>query len=335
MSFAITAPRLILLGHGSRNEEANAGFVALGERLAERLGVGVSPAFFSISEPGLENVLKNAYAGGERKFAIMPYFLYQGQHVRTDIPELLEQCRRDLPGADITMLPTLENDPAVEDVVLDRLEGLLSYGQLPTGGMEIEERSHAMLDTLLKGVLPGDAREARLVRRLAHASGDLSFARGVRIGKGAVAAGIEAIRAGRNIFVDVKMLAAGITKAADNEVFCGIDDPDLAEQARAKGSTRAAEAVEKYADMWAGGILAVGNAPTALWRLMELCRRGARPPALVVGLPVGFVGAAESKAALWESGLPCITNLGRRGGSPVAAAAVNALALLAGEGDAG
>ena len=123
------------------------------------------------------------------------------------------------------------------------------------------------------------------------------------------------------------MLQAGMTKIR-SEILCAIDRPEVAALARAKGCTRAAAAMELLAPQLDGAIVAIGNAPTALWKVMELARSGGPRPALVVGLPVGFVGARESKLALLESDLCYITNTSPRGGSPVAAAAVNALATL-------
>jgi precorrin-8X/cobalt-precorrin-8 methylmutase len=122
------------------------------------------------------------------------------------------------------------------------------------------------------------------------------------------------------------MLQAGITRSA-SEVLCAIGDARTIQLAGEKSITRAAAAMEVLKDRIEGAIVAVGNAPTALWKLMELAASGGPRPALVVGLPVGLVGARESKLALIESGLCYITNAGPRGGSPVAAAAVNALAL--------
>jgi len=123
------------------------------------------------------------------------------------------------------------------------------------------------------------------------------------------------------------MLQAGMTKVR-SEILCAVDRPDAAALARDRGCTRAAAAMELLAPHLEGAIVAIGNAPTALWKIMELARQGGPSPALVVGLPVGFVGARESKLALLESGLCWITNTSPRGGSPVAAAVVNALVTL-------
>jgi precorrin-8X/cobalt-precorrin-8 methylmutase len=155
----------------------------------------------------------------------------------------------------------------------------------------------------------------------------------VRFHPQAVAAGVEALRRGRPVATDTRMLLAGIsTGRLDRlgmEAFCLMDDPEVAQEAARRGTTRAAVAMERALPRLAGGIVAIGNAPTALLRLLTLLAAGAPPPALVVGLPVGFVNASESKEALTLQSCPYITALGPKGGSAVAASVVNALALMA------
>src|SRR5690606_24141815 len=148
----------------------------------------------------------------------------------------------------------------------------------------------------------------------------------------AIAAGRRALRAGRPVLVDATMVAAGIRRErlpADNPILCTLDDPAVAARAAAASTTRSAAAVELWRDPLDGAVVAIGNAPTALFRLLELLDEGALAPALVLAFPVGFVGAAEAKEALIDRRpvLPHIALRGRRGGSALAAAAVNALAL--------
>src|SRR6185437_5757938 len=147
----------------------------------------------------------------------------------------------------------------------------------------------------------------------------------------AIAKGQAALNAGAPILVDAAMVAEGIIRRrlpAENPVLCTLGDPSVPVLAARLGTTRAAAAVELWRPHLGGAIVAIGNAPTALFRLLELLEEGAPPPALVLGFPVGFVGAAEAKAALATNppGLPFIALAGRRGGSALAAAAVNALA---------
>ncbi len=172
-----------------------------------------------------------------------------------------------------------------------------------------------------------------VVRRMIHTTGDLGYLQMVRVHPQAVAAGVEALRQGRPLATDTRMLLAGISSGRLGrlgvEPFCILDDPEVAAAAVRQGTTRTAAGLERALPRLAGGIVAIGNAPTALLRLLELLAAGAPPPALVVGVPVGFVNAAESKEALSRQNCPFITALGPKGGSAVAAAVVNALAIMA------
>ncbi len=172
-----------------------------------------------------------------------------------------------------------------------------------------------------------------VIRRMIHTTADFDYLRAVRLHPRALDAGVAALVQGRPVATDTRMLAAGISTGRLSRlgvtVHCFMDDQEVAAEAARRGITRAAVAMERALPGLAGGIVAIGNAPTALMRLLELLAQGAPPPALIVGLPVGFVNAAESKEALSRTDYPHITVLGRKGGSAVAASVVNALAILA------
>ena len=173
-----------------------------------------------------------------------------------------------------------------------------------------------------------------LATRLVHACGMPEIVADLAWTPDAIAAGRRALQGGRPVLVDATMVAAGIRRErlpADNPILCTIDDPALAKRAAAASTTRSAAAVELWRDHLDGAVVAIGNAPTALFRLLELLDEGAPRPAVVLGFPVGFVGAAEAKEALIDRRpmLPHVALRGRRGGSALAAAAVNALALEA------
>jgi precorrin-8X/cobalt-precorrin-8 methylmutase len=194
-------------------------------------------------------------------------------------------------------------------------------------GAKIENRSHALIDAYLDSMSKrfSDAQTRAIVRRIIHSTADFSFADTVFISPDSIARGIEAINKGANIICDVRMAAAGCTHGNLN-VTCEISNPEVIKIAAAKRITRSAAAIEYLGKSLNGSILVIGNAPTALWKIMELWDSSDDfRPALVIGLPVGFVGAYESKLALSKSSIPCITNISPRGGSPVAAAAFNAL----------
>lgn len=172
-----------------------------------------------------------------------------------------------------------------------------------------------------------------VVRRMIHTTADLDYLETVRWHPRAIGAGLESMRAAKPVVTDTRMLLAGISTGRLRRLgvtaSCFMADSQVAEQAAQQGTTRAAVALEHSLPAVAGGIVAIGNAPTALLRLLELLAQGSPPPALVVGLPVGFVNAAEAKEALARQDCPYITALGAKGGSAVAAAVVNALAIMA------
>ena len=174
--------------------------------------------------------------------------------------------------------------------------------------------------------LPADRRELAL--RLIHACGMIDLAGDIAVSEHALERGRRALAAGKPVVVDVEMVARGIAARrlpAANRVLCKVASKAAARRAERLGMTRSAAAIDLLAGDIAGAVVAIGNAPTALYRLLEIVAAGAEPPALVIGMPVGFVGAAESKRALAASGLEHIVVHGRRGGSALAAAAVNAL----------
>jgi precorrin-8X/cobalt-precorrin-8 methylmutase len=197
-------------------------------------------------------------------------------------------------------------------------------------GDEIYRRSFSIIraEADLTGI-PADLE--KLAVRIAHASGMVDVIGDLAFSDKAGIAGRDALDAGAPILCDSRMLAAGITRARlpkNNVVLSTLGDPAVPELARKLGTTRSAAAVELWRPHLAGSVVAVGNAPTVLFRLLEMLDEGAPKPALIIGFPVGFVGAAESKAALAENsrGTPFVVVRGRRGGSAMAAAAVNALA---------
>ncbi len=178
-------------------------------------------------------------------------------------------------------------------------------------------------------------KEWSIVRRMIHTSADFEYMNSICFSGDPISVGIEAISAGKNIITDTKMARSGIRKKSierfGGQVSCLINDKDVAAKAKEEGTTRARMAVDMSVETLEGGIYAVGNAPTALLRLIELMRADNIRPALILGFPVGFVNAAESKDLLTETNIPFITNKGRKGGSNIVASVVNALIILAEE----
>jgi precorrin-8X/cobalt-precorrin-8 methylmutase len=210
--------------------------------------------------------------------------------------------------------------------------------QMTARGRGIEDSSFAIIDA---EVGPHDfpPAEWQVVRRVIHATADFEFRSLMRFSGDAVARGTRALRAGCPVVVDVKMIAVGLNEARlaayGCEVHGFISDEDVIAEAQAKDSTRAIEAMRKAhrRGVLDGAIVAVGNAPTALLEIVRLVLEEGARPALVVGVPVGFVSAAESKEELLTSGVPFIVARGRKGGSAIAVAVLHALLYLAAHGD--
>ncbi|KAF0651944.1 precorrin-8X methylmutase [Streptomyces fradiae ATCC 10745 = DSM 40063] len=195
-------------------------------------------------------------------------------------------------------------------------------------GAEIYRQSFATIraEADLAG-LPADVSQVAV--RMIHACGMVDLVRDLAYTPEVVSRARAALRSGAPILCDAQMVASGVTRKrlpADNEVVCTLSDPSVPGLAAELGTTRSAAALELWRDRLEGSVVAIGNAPTALFRLLEMVRDGAPRPAAVLGIPVGFIGAAESKDALAASDLDHIVVRGRRGGSAMAAAAINAIA---------
>ena len=200
------------------------------------------------------------------------------------------------------------------------------YALLPD---EIDRESLKMVQASLPGGLSMSPSEHYVLCRIVRAEGDPGIAPDVKFSAGAVEAGLDRLRASAPVITDVRMVEMGISKAllreAGVQTKCAIDIPEVAERAKTEGTTRSVAAIRELAPQLDGAVCAIGNAPTALLALLDLVDEGQVSPALVIGMPVGFVACAESKDELVKRNVPYITVLGRRGGSSAAAATVNAL----------
>jgi len=207
---------------------------------------------------------------------------------------------------------------------------LARYGLPPA---EIERLSLERIEHVAGPHLPADPGLRYVARRVLYAAGDPDLAQSVRLHPDLVEAGVTALRAGRPVIVDVAMVAAGLRGDALRRhgcpVFIAVSEPNVADAARAAGITRSAMGIRLLKDHLEGAVVVIGNAPTALLELLDLIDAGCAAPAAIVGMPVGLVAAAESKDQLVRRTTPYATVLGTRGGSPLAAAALNALLQLA------
>ena len=205
-------------------------------------------------------------------------------------------------------------------------------------GQSIEDESMKIIENEI-GPHSYNEQEWPIVRRVIHSTADFDFARDNKIifHKDAIKNGLKALKNGSSIVVDVNGIIGLLNKQNPkdfgNNVICNISEPSIMEAAKEAGKTRAQMSMRIAKEDMNGGIVVVGNAPTALLEVMEMIREGITKPALVIGIPVGFVSAVESKEELAKMDIPFITNLGRKGGSPCASAIVNALYKLLRQGN--
>jgi precorrin-8X/cobalt-precorrin-8 methylmutase len=324
---------ILLAGHGSPKDDANNI-----EQVAGLLHNVIHPgcckdcvrvAYLQFARPDIREALEKCIAEGASRIIVHPYFLSSGMHVTKDIPEIIEGVKAMAPDVEFIYTEPLGINSKLVQVVLERIEE--ATGISPQG---IEEKSFELLS---KEVDLSDVPPERLpiVQRVIHSTADFEFKNSLRFHPEAINTGVAAIRAGRDILTDVEMVRAGINKRLlskwGGRVLCGITKETGHEMEEAK-MTRAEKGIaQALAENDNIGIIAIGNAPTALLKTIEILNssHATARSLLVVGVPVGFVRAIESKALLARQDFPFITNLSRKGGTPVAVAIVNALLKMA------
>lgn len=359
---------VVVLGHGSRAPGALGLLEKVSAGLAGKLGLTVRAASLQFNRPTLEECCKELAAGGAGRIVVAPYFLFAGNHTQEDIPGALERIRKEFPGIEFILAEPLGDDGRLVDILSERIGGVLAAATVhaepekartvaspkapanTTPGLQysaqdgsgalpqhpIEKQSFEIIDGLLKPEDPEDP-EYQVIRRVIHTTGDIALADWITASPGAVAAGVGALDAGAAIVCDVNMVAAGVAPTAGllgTPVECSMAAAETAALAKREGITRGAAAMRLKAEAGGldGAVVAIGNAPTALFEVLRLVSERGVQPALVVGVPVGFVGATESKEALATSGIPHITLPGSCGGSAVAVAITNALLRLVAAG---
>ncbi|MBI5740052.1 MAG: precorrin-8X methylmutase [Nitrospirae bacterium] len=327
---------ILLAGHGSPKKDANNL-----ENVARLLHSTIHPgcgdscvriAYLQFAQPDIMEAIKGCANAGAKKVVIHPYFLSSGMHVTTDIPAIVKEAAGMFPHVEFIYTEPLGIHSKMAQVVLERIYA--ASGMKPE---EIEKRSFGIIS---EEADLGDIPEDRLpiVKRVIHTTADFEFRSSLVFHPDAVKAGLAAIRAGKDILTDVEMVRAGINKRLlerwGGKVVCAIQESRVRSQESGK-KTRAETGIEHALQENKNiGIIAIGNAPTALLKVIDLFLNSellTLDSKLVVGVPVGFVKALESKALLAEQRFPFITNISRKGGSPVAAAIVNALLKMADE----
>jgi precorrin-8X/cobalt-precorrin-8 methylmutase len=303
---------ILLAGHGSPKQDANnLDHIAslLHEMIHPRCSENcVRVAYLQFARPDIMEAITACIQDGAKKVIVHPYFLSSGMHVTADIPGIIKQAGERYPGVEFVYTEALGVHNKMAQVVYERIHA--------AAGMKPEEIEKRSFEILSEEADLSDVPEERLpiVQRVIHATADFEFRNSLTFHPDAVRTGIEAIKAGKDILTDVEMVRT--TEGTGNKT-------------RAESGIE--EAFKEYNNI---GIIAIGNAPTALLKTIEILPNyinayGHTP--LLVGVPVGFVKALESKSLLAKQTFPYITNLSRKGGTPVAVSIVNALLKMADE----
>jgi precorrin-8X/cobalt-precorrin-8 methylmutase len=333
---------LILLSHGSRLKESTDRFLSL---LVERSsfllppGARISVAHLQFGKPDLQEAVEGLARSGCRDILVLPFFLLPGRHPHLDVPRLVEEVSRSNPEINITLAPSLGEQPWMFEVVSRWILDAMPRETFPReaalsslSGREIREKSLAFTRSIADGAYPspGDGwRSKEVVARVVHATGDPSIAASLRFTPGAVNKGLSALLEKRAVIVDVKMVKVGVDSRLLEELGCPLHCA-VEEAGEESGEhTKAYLGMRKLADKLEGALVAVGNAPTALLSLIDMVLEGVAHPSMVIGMPVGFVQAVEAKRRLLETGIPCVVVDGTRGGSPAAVATLNCLLDMA------
>lgn len=334
---------IILIGHGSPLEEAN-NLHEIGAMVhlllhPECRKECVRIAYLQFGRPDILEAIKGCAQDGAKRIVIHPFFLSKGLHVTRDIPEIIEKARGLYPDIEFLYTEPLGFNEWIARLVIERIKGKTSLSGLSSG--EIIERLSFKNISEEFGLMDTNP-ETEVIKRVIHATADPEFRDTLLFAPDAIKTGLEAIKNGRDILTDVEMVKAGIKEELlmlfGGKVICHINDEDVVRLSKETGKTRSEIAIEKAMQEKNNiGIIAVGNAPTALLKVIDIFNnshyssRITNHGILVIGVPVGFVNALESKLLLSKQDFPFITNLSRKGGSTVAVAIVNALLKLAKE----
>ncbi|VAV83032.1 Cobalt-precorrin-8 methylmutase [hydrothermal vent metagenome] len=319
----------LIIAHGSRREEANERVYELTAQLKNYFQTDLfEPAFMELAKPSIRDGINALAARDIDEIVAFPFFLFKGMHYSKDVPNIIERAVAKLDkDIKITMMDPVGMHPQVFDLVqemlYDQVTDQFEFKKIEPS--KIEDKSMEIIERAIEDAeMPEDERP--VVKRVIHTTGDFDFLKSMIFQGNAVAEGCKALLAKKTIFTDVTMVQAGVNKRFGHEVRCVLNDPGVEEGAAKAGMTKAAYALRSLGTKLNGNIVAIGNAPTALIKLVDMIKQEGIRPALVIGIPVGFVNAKESKEYLRGiDEVPYITNRGQKGGSTVAAAIVNAL----------
>jgi len=341
---------LILIGHGSKlpHNRENLEKIAAMIRSHGKFKI-VNIAFMVRDTPTVNEAVDLVVGAGVSKIVLVPVFLAAGVHTAEDIPGLIDVKEREpqlkIKGVELLYGEPIGSDERIADILEEKAFKALGWAIKKDGEVldaysvsasgEIVDKSMMLIRQVIGDDLAKLSKDkVPLVERVVHTTADPDFAKLLVISNDAVAAGVAAIKAGAKVVTDVKMVKAGINAARlkkfGGTVYTYMNDERVMDLAKQCGVTRSAAAMRLAVnDGLDGAIILVGNAPTAVFELIAQIEAGNVRPALIVAVPVGFVGAAESKIAVENLSLPYVVTRGRRGGSTIAVAIFNALLTLA------
>ncbi len=319
----------LIVAHGSRKDHANQQVKNLVKELSNYFQSAMfEPAFMELASPTIEDGIMALAKKDMDHLIAYPYFLFKGMHFSKDIPDIIKNIINKLEKkVDFKMLDPIGQHPKISDLVqeelYDEVIDQLKLNKVAPG--KIEDKSMELIEKNLNGhEIPSEQKP--IIKRVIHTTGDFDFLTSMIFHGEAVSAGLKAIKEKKIVYTDVTMVQAGINKKLGHDVRCVLNEPEVKELANNEGITKASAGMKSLSHKLDGNIVAIGNAPTALIELVNMIKNNGLKPALIVGIPVGFVNAKESKSYLTTiKDIPYITNRGQKGGSAVAAAIVNAL----------
>ena len=338
---------LIIIGHGSKLPHNRENLEKLADILRKRSKFKrVEIAFMVINTPTIPEAIESLAEKGVSKIVLVPAFLAPGVHTTREIPEMIETKEKEpllkKRGIELVYGEPLGADERIAEIIEEK--ALKALGQetkpiteaytIAASGKIINTSMSLIRQELGSSLENVPARHAPIIERVVHATADPEFAKLLFISDKAAEAGVAAIKAGAKIVTDVKMVKAGINEARVKrfgaKILSYVDDERAVKLANDESITRSAAAMRlAVKDGLDGAVVLIGNAPTAAFELAEAVRQGLAKPALIVAVPVGYVGAAESKDAVSGLPTPSVIVKGRKGGSPVAVAVFNALLAMA------
>ncbi|MBM3119565.1 MAG: hypothetical protein FJ006_08475 [Chloroflexi bacterium] len=337
---------IIVLAHGSRGERGGVDVAEALNKITRGVKAFLPPevkvigATLQFNHPSLDEAVESLAAQKVSRVIIMPYFLFLGQHITEHVPKLIERFKCLYPEIQFTVSDNLGTDEYFIDLVAKRIieaaPELLPRLHVSSSAPEsIEQQSLEIVEKLLPP-LELSWKERTVVKRLVHTAGDRHLAPLIRFHPTATTSALSAIHSRSPIFTDTRMVAVAINRHLAErfgcEIYCALDGLESAGVGREKCDTRSAAAFRLLTEELNKAIVAIGNSPTALLALLDLIVRKKVTPAVVIGMPVGFVQAREAKEELMKLDIPYISIVGTRGGSALAAATINALLGLAKSG---